>query len=131
MATGSLGEQELALLRFLADHDGLSVGEAADRYGAPRRLARSTVLTMMERLRRKGFLVRRLADGVYRYRARTTSRDLLKGAVRRFVERNLGGSVSPFLAYLSETPHLSESELRELEDIVTRLSAGKSTRKDR
>lgn len=131
MAETSVGEQELALLRFIADHDGITVGEAADRYGTPRHLARSTVLTMMERLRRKGFLVRRLADGVYRYRARATSGDLLKGAVRRFVERNLGGSVSPFLAYLSDTRELSDAEVRELEDIVARLSAGKSRRKDR
>lgn len=131
MTAGSLGEQELALLRFIADHDGITVGEAADQYGAPRDLARSTILTMMERLRRKGFLVRRLGDGVYRYRARATSDDLLKGAVRRFVERNLGGSVSPFLAYLSETRDLSDTELRELEEIVARLSAGKSKRKDR
>jgi hypothetical protein len=35
---------------------------------------------------------------VYRYRARASSADLLKGAVQRFVERNLDGSVSPFLA---------------------------------
>ena len=80
---------------------------------------------MMERLRRKGHLGRRMAGGVYRYRARTSSADLLKRAVGRFVERNLGGSVSPFLAYLSESPDVSESELRELEELVARLNADK------
>ena len=129
MAERSIGEQELALLRYIADRGSSTVGEAADQFGASRGLARSTVLTMMERLRRKGQLGRRSVDGVYRYRARTTSADLLKRAVRRFVERNLDGSVSPFLAYLSEAEHLSNAELRELEDIVARL--GSSQRKDR
>ena len=128
MAESSLGEQELALLRFIADRGATTVGEAADRFGADRDLARSTVLTMMERLRRKGHLLRRMADGVYRYRARTSSAELLKGAVHRFVERNLGGSVSPFLAYLSDADRVSEAELEELQDLVARLSASK--RKD-
>jgi predicted transcriptional regulator len=125
----SIGEQELALLRHIADRGTATVGEAADEFGSPRGLARSTVLTMMERLRRKGQLARRLQDGVYRYRTRTSSAELLKNAVQRFVERNLDGSVSPFLAYLSDADRVSDDELRELEDIVARLNA--RTRKDR
>ena len=118
-----IGEQELALLRHVADRGATTVGEAAEQFGVPRGLARSTVLTMMERLRLKGHLGRRMIDGIYRYRARTTSADLLKGAVQHFVERNLDGSVSPFLAYLSEADELSDAEVRELERIVGRLSA--------
>ena len=129
MTQSSIGEQELALLRHIADRGGITVGEAAEQFGTARELARSTVLTMMERLRRKGHLARRLVDGVYRYRARTTSAELMKGAVQRFVERNLDGSVAPFLAYLSEAGQVSDAELRELEDIVARLNAGKG--KDR
>lgn len=116
-----VGEQEMALLRFVAERDGVSVGEAADAFGATRGLARSTVLTMMERLRRKGYLSRRVLDGVYRYRALASSKDLLKNAVGRFVERHLDGSVSPLLAYLSEAGELSEREQKELEKIVARL----------
>jgi len=123
----SIGEQELALLRHIADSGTATVGEAADQFGTPRGLARSTVLTMMERLRGKGYLGRRMADGVYRYRARESSADLLKGAVERFIERNLDGSVSPFLAYLSEAGRLSDAELAELEAIVARLTADRGT----
>jgi predicted transcriptional regulator len=119
----SIGEQELALLRHIADRGSVSVAETVDGYGAERGLARSTVLTMMERLRKKGFLSRSLDEGVFRYRALSSSADLLKGAVQRFVERNLDGSVSPFLAYLSEAAELTDSERQELERIVARLDA--------
>ncbi len=125
----TIGEQEMALLRHIADRGTATVGEAADGFGSSRGLARSTVLTMMERLRQKGHLSRRLSDGVYRYRALSSSADLLKGAVQRFVERNLDGSVSPFLAYLSDSRELSDKERRELEKIVTRLDAAQ--RKER
>ena len=129
MAKGSIGEQELALLRHIADRGGASVGDVAESFGAPRGLARSTVLTMMERLRKKGVLARKLAGGVYQYRAQRSSAELLQGAVERFVERHLEGSVSPFLAYLSGSPGLSDAELSELEEIVGRLKAGR--KKDR
>ena len=61
--------------------------------------------------------------------ALSSSADLLKGAVQRFVERNLDGSVSPFLAYLSDAGHLTDKEKQELERIVARLDA--SERKER
>lgn len=123
MARESIGDRELALVRHIADRGTVSVAEAVDEFGAAHALARSTVLTMMERLRTKGYLSRRMAGGVYRYRACASSAELLKDAVGRFVERSLDGSVSPFLAYLSEAPELSDDERSELERIVARLDA--------
>jgi predicted transcriptional regulator len=128
---GSLGDQELALLRYVADTGAASVGELAERFGEPRGLARSTVLTMMERLRRKGHLGRRMVNGVYRYKASASSTEVLRGLVRRFVERTLGGSVSPLVAYLDDSAALSDEELRALREVVDRLSArtrGKAAR---
>lgn len=121
MADTSIGQQELALLRHIADAHAVTVGEAFEAFASPRGLARSTVLTMMERLRRKGYLGRKLHDGVYEYRARASSAELLKQAVQRFVERHLEGSVSPFIAYLSDAKTVSDDQLRELEEIVSRL----------
>lgn len=119
-----LGDQELALMQWLADRGGATVGEAAEEYGAPRGLARSTVLTMMERLRGKGHLERRPVDGVFRYESAASSSELLQGVVASFVEKTLGGSLSPFVTYLSEAPvEVSASELAELEALVARLQA--------
>lgn len=125
MADISIGEQELALLRHVADAGGSTVGEVAESFGADRDLARSTILTMMERLRRKGHLDRKLDHGVFRYRARVSSAELLQGAVGRFVERHLGGSVAPFAAYLSDAEDLSDDELKELSDVVARLRSSR------
>jgi hypothetical protein len=41
------------------------------------------------------------------------------------VDRNLGGSVAPFVAYLSESAVLTDAELKELEDAVARLQTAK------
>jgi len=121
--TPSVGDQELALLRFLAERGGASVGEAAEDFGHPHGLARSTVLTMMERLRKKGLLERAKVRGVYRYTSPSSAPELLRGVVERFVERTLGGSVSPFVTYLTENAQVSDSELEELEELVSKLQS--------
>ncbi len=119
----TIGDQELALLQFIAAAPGRTVGEAAEGFGAPRGLARSTVLTMMERLRRKGHLSRRLVRGTFRYSPRVPPGEVVRGVVRDFVEGTLQGAVSPVVAYLSEEADVSDAELAELEDLVSRLQA--------
>ena len=119
----SIGDQELALLRYVAEQGAVSVGEAAERFGEPRGLARSTVLTMMERLRKKGYLDRRQVAGVFRYASSSGPGELMRGAVETFVEKTLGGSVSPFVAYLSGREEVSETELAELEDLLAKLQS--------
>lgn len=123
----SIGDQELALLRYVAEQGQVSVGQVAEGFGAPRGLARSTVLTMMERLRQKSHLDREQADGIYRYFSPVPSGEVMRGAVRSFVEKTLSGSVSPFVAYLTESAEVSDTELAELEELVARL---KSRRKE-
>jgi predicted transcriptional regulator len=117
----SIGDQELALLTWLAARRGATVGEAADEYGGPRGLARSTVLTMMERLRRKGHLERRPVAGVYRYATTRPAGETMRGVVASFVEKTLGGSLTPFAAYLADAESVSPEELAELERTVARL----------
>ena len=121
----TVGDQELALLRDIAETGPSTVGEVAERFGEPRGLARSTVLTMMERLRQKGHLEREQVGGVYRYALLVSEGDLLRGAVQTFVEKTLAGSVSPFVAYLTETGEVSDDELAQLEDLVARLKSRK------
>ena len=116
-----VGDQELALLRFVSDAGDATVGEAVERFGQPRRLARSTVLTMMERLRKKGHLTRRQQNGVYRYALRTAPGAAVRQAVKSFVDRTLDGSITPFVAYLGERADVSDEELAELESLLARL----------
>ena len=120
----TIGDQELALLNHIAERGGATVGEAAEEFGEPRGLARSTVLTMMERLRAKGRLARRRdASGVYRYNSPASTREVLRDVVGGFVERTLGGSVSPFVAYLADKGEVSAEELADLEALVAKLQA--------
>jgi predicted transcriptional regulator len=123
-----LGDEELKLWRFVAQHGPLSVGEAAERFGLQEGLARSTVLTVMERLRKKRYLVRHRENGVFRYASARPYAAVLKDVVDSFVDTALAGSLSPFVAYLADSPELSKDEVRDLERLVAKLE---SRRKDK
>jgi predicted transcriptional regulator len=75
----------------------------------------------MERLRQKGYLERSKDASVFRYGPRVATSDVMKGLVRDFVRRTLGGTVTPFVAYLAETDDLSEDEITALRRFVETL----------
>ena len=124
MGRKSIGDQELALLQHVAERGDVSVGEVAAAFGESRGLARSTVLTMMERLRAKAYLNRRQVDGgVFRYSTTARQDEVVRNAVGSFVEKTLQGSVSPFVAWMSRRAEVSDDELAELETLVATLQS--------
>jgi predicted transcriptional regulator len=115
----SLGNQEIELLKFISDHpEPIAVRKIIDGFGEPRGLARTTILTMLERLRKKGFVTREILDGVYHYTSKTSKNILLQNMVKEFVEKTLGGSISPFVNYLTQKVHLTENELAEFRRLI-------------
>lgn len=116
-----LGSTEIEILRFLSDRPAMSVGDVAEHFSSTTGQARTTILTIMERLRKKGYLTRRPIKGVFHYSLKVAKQDFLRGLVRAFVENTLGGSVSPFVAYLAENQPVSEQDLAELKQLVRDL----------
>ena len=126
MQRKSIGDQELALLQQIGQQGEATVGEIAALVGDSRGLARSTVLTMMERLRAKGYLKRRRFNGIFRYSATTDEDDVVQGTVAAFVEKTLQGSVSPFVAWMSRRAgKVSDEELAALEALVEKLQTSR------
>lgn len=116
-----VGRAELEILHYVQDHHPVSVREVADHFAAERGHVRTTILNVMERLRKKGFLARRKSAGIFQYEPRVGKADLLRALVGDFVEKTLGGSLSPFVAYLSRDAELSDEELSELKQVVAEL----------
>jgi len=125
MAPRPTSNQELECLLHLAQHGPLTATALWEGFGAPRGLARTTVLTVLERLRRKGHVGRKRDGGVYVYRALEGHVETMRRSVGQFVDRALGGSIAPFAAYLTERKSVSDEELAELNRAVRALSERK------
>ena len=122
----TLGKSELELLQYIDDTHPTTVREVADHWEKKAGLARTTVLTMMDRLKQKGFLTRKKIDGVFHYSPKRSASSVLEGLVKDFVQGVLGGSLEPFAAYLNEAKDLDPDEVAKLKKIVRDLDSGSS-----
>ncbi|MGO8669926.1 MAG: BlaI/MecI/CopY family transcriptional regulator [Capsulimonadaceae bacterium] len=118
-----LGDQELEVLRYVTDHAPVTVREVAEMFGEPKGLARTTILTMMARLSKKGFLNRRKTTSAFEYVPAVSKQDLMRNLVEDFVQRTLDGSLAPFVAYLTEQKGLSEREVADLKEFIQEMES--------
>jgi predicted transcriptional regulator len=116
-----ISKAELKLLSYINDHHPITVREVADHFAESDAYARTTVQTLMERLRGKGHLVREQIDGLQRYAPAVPKESMQQSLVRDFVSRALGGSVSPFVAFLTREARVSDEELDDLKRLVAEL----------
>lgn len=79
-----------------------------------RKIAYTTVLTMMKILEHKGFLKRRGGEKAYVYRAVHAKKKVLGSMVRDFIDRVFNGAAEPLLVHLVENRKLSGRDLEEI-----------------
>lgn len=113
-----IGRAEMDVLRFVADHHPVTVREVAEFLAETKGHTRTTALNLMERLRVKGHLTREKSGSVFVYSPCQPKPQLLRGLVSEFVDRVLGGSLEPFVAYLVQDTKVSEAELAELRRLI-------------
>ena len=85
-----------------------------------RRIAYTTVMTMMKILERKGYLKKKQEDRAYLYRPAEPKESVIRGMVRDFVKRVFNGSPEPLLVHLVEDESLSAEELDEIVRMIRR-----------
>lgn len=123
----SLGEQEMLILNFISENSPITVREVALHFEQERNLARTTVLTVMERLRKKGLLSRSQIEGIFKYSSKVKTGDVLSSKISDFVEKTLGGSVGPLFNYFISSSHLSEDEIKKLKDLAQKFENSKES----
>jgi len=79
-----------------------------------RKVAYTTVMTMMKILEQKRYLKKSDGERAYLYRPAQPQRQVIGAMVREFVNRVFNGSAEPLLVHLVEDNHLSERELEEI-----------------
>ena len=79
-----------------------------------RKIAYTTVMTMMNILEEKGYLKKRAEDKAHVYRPAQAKAKVIRAMVQEFVERVFNGSAEPLLVHLVKDRHLSEKDLAEI-----------------
>jgi len=78
---------------------------------AERKIAYTTVMTMMNVLERKGHLRKKAEGRSFLYRPTRPQSQVVGSMVREFVARVFGGSAAPLLAHLVDAERLTPEDL--------------------
>ena len=106
-------------MKVVWDRGRVTVRDVYETLLERRRIAYTTVMTMMTILEQKGYLKRTPgADRAYIYEPAKSRKTVMRAMVNDFVERVFGGSASPLMLHLIEDRHLSAKDLDDLRKAI-------------
>lgn len=88
-----------------------------------RRLAYNTVLTLLSRLRDKGYVTADKTDTAHQFHAVVTREDLLGSSLSALADRICDGTASPLVHALVRGRHLTRQELADLRRLLDDLGS--------
>lgn len=119
----TLAPVELMLMKAVWRRGAATVQEVTDAVAAERKLAYSTVLTMLRSLEEKGFLVHEQDARRYVYRPLVGEGDVGKSMLKDMLDRVFDGSRELLLTRLFELGRVDEEEVRRIRKKLASIKA--------
>ncbi len=101
-------------MKIVWERESVTVRDVYEALLERRKVAYTTVMTMMKILEQKNYLKKSQADRAYVYRPAQPQRQVIRDMVRDFVNRVFNGSAEPLLVHLVEDNQLSREDLEEI-----------------
>jgi BlaI family transcriptional regulator, penicillinase repressor len=116
----SLGELQTAVMNVVWQLGEATVGQVREHLAADKELAYTTVLSVLQKLEKAGWLKHRSDGRSYIYLPRKSRSDAGRSAVRQFTERMFGGDPLMLFEHLLDDNRLTTAELTELRKMIER-----------
>ena len=113
-----LTDQELEIMKVVWQRDSVTVRDVYEELLTRRKIAYTTVMTMMGILEQKGHLKKSADERAYVYSPAQPQREVVGNMVRDFVRRVFNGSAKPLLVHLVENKNISKEELDEISKLL-------------
>jgi len=101
-------------MKIVWERDSTTVRDVYETLLERRKVAYTTVMTMMKILEQKKYLKKTQTDRAYVYRPTQPKGQVIGAMVREFVNRVFNGSAQPLLVHLVEEHKLTREELEEI-----------------
>ncbi len=117
-----LGDAELGALKTLWDHGPATVREVLSHlHDSGRRVAYTTVQTLLTRLEQKGYVTSNKSELAYVYRAKLTRDRVTRSRLKTLVKQLYDGAAGPLVMQLIRTEQFTPDEIEELQGLIERL----------
>ena len=113
-----LTAQELEIMKVVWECGAATVRDVYETLLMRRKIAYTTVMTMMKIMEEKKYLKRRLDGRAYVYEGTRPKKQMIREMVSEFINRVFNGSAEPLLAHLVEERRLSESDLKQIARMI-------------
>src|ERR1700747_850007 len=113
-----LTDQELEIMKIVWVRGTATVRQVYEELLAHRKIAYTTVMTMMGILEQKGHLKKSAEERAYVYTPAQSQREGVGNMVHDFVKRVFNGSAKPLLVHLVENQTISKQELEEIRELL-------------
>jgi predicted transcriptional regulator len=113
-----LTEQELEIMKIIWRKGSATVRDVYEELLTRRKIAYTTVMTMMGILEQKGHLKKSADERAYVYTPAQPQQEVLSSMVQDFVKRVFNGSAKPLLVHLVEDQTISADELDEISRLL-------------
>lgn len=107
----TLTPHELEIMKVVWSRGHTTVRDVYETLLEERKIAYTTVMTMMNVLEKKGHLRKKAQGRSFLYRPTRPQRQVVGSMVREFVQRVFGGSAAPLLAHLVDEERLTPEDL--------------------
>jgi BlaI family penicillinase repressor len=115
---GTLTDQELEIMKVVWERENATVRDVYEELLRHRKIAYTTVMTMMGILEQKGHLKKSSSQRAYVYRPAQPKGKVVGNMVQDFVKRVFDGSAQPLLVHLVENKEIDEEQLKEIESLL-------------
>jgi len=117
-----LSQAEFEVLKVLWDHAPATVREVMNELHArDRRVAYTTVLTFLTRLRQKGFVTTRKSGQAYVYKPKVSRERIVKSRLSDMIDQLFDGAAAPLVLQLMEQESFTPDEIARLRRLIDDL----------
>ncbi len=116
-----LGETEMEVLNHVWDCGEATVADIHERILKNRKVAYTTIMTVMKNLAEKGFLKFRKDGVTYVYSAAKDPNEVQFSLIHKLVDKVFKGSPSALVQTLVQHENLSEEELNQIKELINQL----------
>jgi BlaI family transcriptional regulator, penicillinase repressor len=110
----TLTPQELEIMKLVWERDTATVRDIYEALLEKRKIAYTTVMTMMKILETKGYLKKTQQERAFLYRPTRPKNQVLGGMLREFIDRVFNGAAEPLVVHLVKEKRLREKDLQKI-----------------
>jgi predicted transcriptional regulator len=112
--SSTLTPQELEIMKVVWQKGEATVRDVYEDLLERRKIAYTTVMTMLNVLEAKGHLRKRQDDRAFVYKPTKPEAAVVRSMVREFVDRLFDGAAEPLVVHLLKDRHFTRKELEDL-----------------